>query len=177
MAPINPNNTERWWLVYEVNGFTHRMMCRTGDGATAAEVSAAFDGLLVIMAPMLNAVHPSGLEFALRGSNIRNTAPFTGLGVYGTGTAISNDGRAAEYSFVGRSLGGKRTRLFLFGGKTSAEGDYRIDAGSSAAVAAATDYLNSIAGKFLSIDALHPTWKTYINTGLNDFWVKQARHG
>jgi hypothetical protein len=145
-------------MVYTVSGDTHRMMVRTADGAVATAISNAFHGILNRMAPDLYGVNPLNLEYAVKNSNVRNTAPWSNLSVYGAGTAISQDDRVKSISFVGRSFLGHKTKLFLFGYKVDANGDYRTTSAENANVASVVTYLNAAVGFALSIDGAQPVW-------------------
>lgn len=175
MAPLPQSNTARWWLVYTVNGSTHRMMVRTTPAVTSAGANNLFDGLLDLLVPTVNSIAPQNLEFSVAGSNVRNAAAWTGSPTYGTGTEVGTDGRPRTWSFVGRSTGGRRTKLFVFGTKGISEGDMRVDLTESTAVAAVVNYLNTAVDVFLSIDGLKPVYKGYANVGYNDHWIKQYR--
>lgn len=177
MAPLPPSNSERWWLVYQVNGDTHRLMMRTATGATAANVSLTLHGLINRMAPDLNLLTPLNLEYAFINSNVRNTALWSQAASYGAGDESTNDGRARSASFVGRAISGRRARLFLYGFKRNASGDYRTNIEENAQVLAAVAYLNGANGAFLAVDRSQPTYKGYVNVGYNDHWVKVARRG
>lgn len=175
MAALPQSNTMRWWLVYTVNSTQHRMMCRTADGVTAAQMNTIFNSLLNNITTGINAITPLNLEFANKGSNVRNTAVWTGAASYGTGTEAGNDGRARTASFVGRSSDGRKARLFIFGLKPFSEGDYRIDTSEGVAVANVVSFLNGASGVFFSISGTQPVWKGYANIGYNDHWIKQYR--
>lgn len=162
-------------MVYTTNGSTHRMMMRTADGAVAATVSNAFHGILNRLPNSLWIINPNNLEYAVRGSNVRNTAPWSNLASYGVGTASGNDDRYKTGSFVGRSFLGHKVKMLLFGFKATAQGDYRISSAESAEVASVITYLNGSVGAFLSIDGAQPVWKGYANVDFNDHWIRQAR--
>ena len=175
VVALPADNTERWWMVYQVNGDTHRMMVRTGDGGVPTAISNAFHGILNRMAGSLNEVTPLGLERALRGSNVRNPFAWTNAATYGLGNADSNDDRDKAISCVGRSSGGHKVKFFLFGFKNDADGDYRTDTTENAGVADTVGYLNGATGFALAIDGLQPVWKSYVNIKVNDHWVKVHR--
>lgn len=177
LPPLPPENTERWWVIYSNNGTTHKTMCRTLVGLTAAQMSVNFVNLFTAIAGTLNATIILGMEKALKGSNVRNPQTFSGNTTYGSGTELDTDGRARALSFVGRSAGGRKVRLFMFGARPIPEGDYRLDISESAGVLAAVAALNTPAAAFLSIDELKPVWANYANVGYNDHWIKEYRKG
>ncbi len=177
LTPLPEDNTERWWIIYTNNGTTHRMMARTLVGLTAASMSTNFQSIFAALTGTLNATTIVGMEKASKGSGVRNPQTYSGTTTFGSGTELDTDGRARALSFVGRSAGGRKSRLFLFGVKAIPEGDYRVDTTESAGVASAVIALNLPAGSFLSIDELKPIWKAYANIGYSDHWIKEYRKG
>lgn len=175
MAALPPSNTARWWLVYTVNGSTHKMGVRTLGSATGSQMNTVFNSLLNAISGAVNSIAPLNLEFAVQGSNVRNTVAWTGAPTYGLGTEAGTDGRARTYSFVGRSNDGRKVKLFIFGGKTFGEGDYRVDVTEGATIAAVVNILNAASGVYLSISGVQPVWKGYANIGYSDHWIKQYR--
>lgn len=175
MAALPQSNTARWWLVYNVNSTQHKLMVRTLGSATGAQMNTVFNTLLGIVSAATNQITPLNLEFAVQGSNVRNTVAWTGAPTYGLGTEVGTDGRARTFSAVGRSTDGRKSKLFIFGAKTFSEGDYRVDIGEGTAVANLITHLNSASGVYLSISGLQPVWKGYVNIGFNDHWIKQYR--
>ena len=177
LPALPPENTERWWIIYSNNGVEHRTMARTLVGLTAAQMSVNFGNLFTALNGVLNVTTILGMEKAAKGSNVRNPQTYSGPGSVGSGTEVDTDGRARAWSFVGRSTNGRKSRLFIFGGKTFTEGDYRIDGSESAAILAAISALQTPAAAFLSIDELKPVWSNYVNIGYSDHWIKQFRKG
>lgn len=175
IVALPPHNTERWWMLYTVNGLSHRMMMRTGDGALPATVVSTFAGILTRITPEINEIVPTGLERALRGSDVRLPFAWTGAASYGLGNADASFIRAESISFTGRSTAGHKARMFLFGYKLGSNGDYRSTGAESAAIASVVSFLNGAVGAFLAIDGLQPTYHDYGNIGLNDHWVKKLR--
>jgi len=153
------------------------MMIRTGDGAVASVVSSTFHGIFNRLTNLIYELRPQNMEYALRGSNVRNTAPWTNNAFYGGGTAFDTDLRAKTLSFVGRDLLGHKSRFFVYGYKGSANGDYRVQIGENADVASVVTYLDAATGAFLSVGGGQPVWKGYANVDFNDHWIKRARLG
>jgi len=175
MAALPPSNTTRWWAVYTNNNTQHRLMVRTAASVTAAQANTFFNTLFNTLAPIIFSTAVQNLETAVLGSNVRNIVAWTGPASYGAGSEAGTDGRARAFSFVGRSVDGRKTKLFVFGGKPFSEGDYRIDTSEDAAVLAAVNLLNGANGVYLSISGLQPVWKGYANIGYNDHWIKEYR--
>jgi hypothetical protein len=177
VAPLPQSNTERWWAVYVNNGTTHRLGIRTADGVINTQASTVFSTLFANLAPIMTATLITGLERALKGSNVRLPFVYTGAQPAGTGTNIDNDQRARAISFTGRSNDGRKSKLFVFGMDAFSEGDYRVDISESAEIDAQVDHLNGANGVFLSISGLQPVWHAYANVGYNDHWIKEYRKG
>jgi len=116
----------------------------------------------------------TSVDFAASGSDIFN--PVT-TGIEGT---TYGSGAGAEFNepwaitFVGRTAGGRRVRLALFG-FTTLGNNYRIGPGENTFVDAGIDVLQAAGANFLGIDGLVPVWRTYANVQVNDHWIKEAR--
>lgn len=172
---LPPSSTKRWWLVYTVNGSTHRMMARTAAGVDAAGANSTFNAFLNNIAASSNAIRPQTLEFAAAGTDVRTLAGWTGAPSYGTGDNTVDDRRARTVSFVGRTPGGHKTRVTVFGIKDIAEPDYRVDTTESAVIAATVAFLNGAIDVFIGIDGARPVWHLYGNINFNDHWIKAFR--
>lgn len=173
LPPLPPSNTERFRINYTVGGKPHDFQVRT-DGVSPSAVGTRVHDFLTALAPALNLVSITTVEYAAGGSNIFNIvtsgieAQTFGSGA-GTGSAIPND-----VNFIGRSTGGRRVRLMVFGLKVDAA-DYRFLPGENAAIDAAIVELQSGTNAFLAIDNVKPVWYTYANAGVNAHWQKAIR--
>lgn len=173
MAALPPNNTERYRINYTVGGKSHDFQVRT-DTVSPSALGASVDFFLDALSPSLNAITIDTVEYAASGSNIFNIVASGiegntyGSGA-GTGSAIPN-----EINFIGRSTGGKRVRLMVFGNKSDAL-NYRFAPGENAAVDAAIAVLQATPATFLAIDNVKPVWYNYANAGVNAHWQKAVR--
>jgi len=173
MAPLPPNSTARYRVSYTVGGEAHDFQVRHNTVSPSAFGTWAND-FLTALAPTLNAVTISGVELALSGSNIFNPVSVTivnntyGSGA-GGGSAIPN-----FINFIGRTSGGRRVRLALFGNKNDAT-DYRFLSGENAAIDAAIVELQSDPDIAIGIDGLTPVWYNYANAGVNAYWQRAIR--
>jgi hypothetical protein len=85
----------------------------------------------------------------------------------------------AYISFVGRSFGGRRTRIYFLGiGYDPSEiiegtTKYRVTTAQNANVAALQDALDS--SKLRAIDDTHPDFYEYANFGYNAYWQRRVR--
>jgi len=176
VTALPPSNTPRWWLDYTVNGDTHSMMMRTTSIKTEAQVSDVFSGFLdLFTTDNIYTVDVVGLRKAVEGSDVTLPATYSGTPNFGSGSAVDNDNRAKTFSWTGRDDSGHKVRLFLFGAKPSANGDYRIQFSESFILHAVVDYLNALNGFWNTINGAHPIWNPYTNTGWNDHWIRVAR--
>jgi len=134
---------------------------------------AALD-FLNALSPALNALVVNTVEFAPSGSSVFNIVT-TGIEGSTVGSGAGTGSARANYvDFIGRSSGGRRVRLAVFGLKIDAT-DYRFIAGENAAVDAAIVELNTHTGAFLAIDGVAPQWYSYANAGVNAHWQKAVR--
>jgi len=139
-------------------------------GALGVIVNDLFSAL----SPKLNTLTLDVVEFAASGSNIFNPVS-TGVegNSYGSGTSGPTS-VPAYYNFIGRSSGGRRIRMAVFGA-TVAGGDFRFQAGEDADITAARDVLAAAGAGLMCIDGLTPLWKSYINAGSNAYWQRAVR--
>lgn len=176
VTALAPSNTPRWWLDYTANGDSHSMLMRATSDKTAAQVSTVFSDLLgLFTADNIYGITPSGLRHAAEGSDVSLPATYTGGTSFGSGSAIDTDLRAKTFSFTGRDDAGHKVRLFVFGAKSGANGNYRIDRGENFIMDSIEDYLTALNGFFNTISGGHPIWNLYANTGWNDHWIRRAR--
>lgn len=171
---LPPSNTERWFLHYHVGSVSHTMMMRTSEGQSEANVSDAFDGLLAGLATILATVTIDGLEVSLISSDVRNPAVWGGASTYGTGSQ-PDAYEPVELTFPGRSTGGHKARVSVFGYKEPIPTDFRLSSSENANIANAVAALDSFSGRFLAIDGIAPIWHPYANVGFNDHWTGEAR--
>lgn len=173
MAPLSPDNTERFRITYNVGGESHNFEVRT-DSTSPSSLGSEVDAFLTQLIPMLNLVTIDLVEYAAGGSNIFNpVASGIESNTYGSGAGTGS--AAANYiNFIGRSTGGRRVRLMVFGLKVDAN-DYRFLPGENAYVDAAISQLKTPPNVFLAIDNIKPVWYTYANAGVNAHWQKALR--
>jgi hypothetical protein len=172
MAPLPPNNTPRFKIHYTNSSVQHTMQVRWGGSPSA--LSAAFTGILGGLTSLYAASVVDLVEFAAAGSNIFNSV-VSGLEAFAWGSGPGNPLTASQYiNFIGRSTGGRRVRLAIFGTTTEAN-DFRFGVGESVAIDNTVAVLNDPGQPFQAIDGLHPIWKGYANAGQNAYWQKELR--
>jgi hypothetical protein len=174
MAPLPPTTTKRWFLDYSVGGVDHTLMMRSSANVTAAEAVTAISGFLAQLAPVLYEITVTGFRVAELNSNVTNPVVWTGNATYGSGAAPENS-IPNFISFIGRSAGGRRARVFVFGFKLNYPSNYRFEAGENADVDDARAQLDAYANRWLTIDTLDAVWNAYANTGVNAYWQRQIR--
>lgn len=175
MAPVNPNNTRRYWLDYEGVMGKHSFQVRTGGGVTDATVVTALQNFLN---PLLAVIHNSVVFNSLRradaGTNVSNPVPWSII-TGASATALLPPNYPRFISFIGRSGFNRRVRIYLYGTTIGITDDYRLNFSESSAVEAAVAYLNSVACPFVSIDGFDPVWKAYANQGYNSYHERKRR--
>jgi hypothetical protein len=126
-----------------------------------------------------NAILPSTVidevTFAPSGSDIFNPVT-TGIegNTYGSGGGAAV-GAAQFVSYIGRTAGGKRVRMFVYGVNAIAANDYRFVLGESTQVDDAIAVLNANSTLLKGIDGGAIVWKNYANAGVSAHWQKALR--
>jgi len=171
MAPLPPNSTPRFKFNYTVNNTDHSFQVRSAGSPSA--VGSLVDAFLEAIADAIYGLTISTAEFAADASDIFLPVT-TGIegNVYGTGFA----GPPEEnwfYGFIGRSAGGRRWHLDIFGARTLGT-DYRIVPGESAVLTDGIDVLNA-STSLIAIDGLAVTVYPYVNCGNNAHWQRAVR--
>jgi len=172
MAPLPIDNTPRYKVFYTVASQQHVMDIRSSD--SPASFGLNVDDLLTALGSAILALVIDEVQFSPSGMTVFN-AVTSGIegNTYGSGAgAILN--KATYINFVGRSTGGRRVRLAVFG--ASAVGtDCRYVAGEDARIDDAIAALQVSANHFEAIDGLKPVWKSYANAGFNAYWQRAMR--
>lgn len=174
MAPINPSNTKRYFLDYEVCGEQHTVCCRTDDATDADDASTAFDSVFTFMAPLLYETTVVRMRVCANGTNISLPATYSGVGTWGTGLGP----RSAVpdfWSFTAKDLTGRAVRIDLYGRSSGVNADFRTAAVEDSSVTAALEYLNTASLVWYSIAGNPGFWNPYANIGVNAYWQRQLR--
>lgn len=172
MAPLNPNNTARFRFHYTTIGKQHTMEIRSTSSPAAVGT---------FMMTFLNAL--SGVQYAsvidfvdwaAAGSNVFNPVVTGAEGfVWGSGAGLITN-VPLFVNFIGRTAGGRRVRLAVFGNAVGAV-DYRFLNTENGTVDNARAALVAAGSLILGIDGLVPIWKSYANQGYNAYWQRQVR--
>jgi len=172
MAPISPDNTPRFRCHYTTVNKSHTFELRSHDspsfiGGFLTNFLGAASGL--VYASVLDFV-----DFAVAGSNVFNLVT-TGVEAMTWGTGAGTTAEIPEYvNFIGRTPGGRRVRLALFGLGVGSN-DYRFGPGENTDVDNAIAELVAMGNHLRGIDDLQPTWKSYANAGFNAYWQRAIR--
>lgn len=172
MAPLPANSTARFRFFYTMGGEQHSFQVRSTQ--SPAQIGQDMDLVLVALGTAIYQLTLDFVEFSAAGSNVFNPV-VTGYegNSYGGGSPTA-EARAYALNFIGRTTGGRRVRIMMFG-VTTLGGDYRFIAGEGASIDAARNALASLGNHVMGIDGLTPVWKTYVNTLVNAHWQKALR--
>jgi len=174
MAPLSPDNTKRIYYTYNNGINDHTVVIRLAGATDIVQADALLGAVLAEIGVFFPETTITLVEESAMGSNIRIPVTSDRLGdSFGSGDA-TKDVDAQALTFVGKSGGGRLTRLSFFGyfGAISA---YRLTGGENAAIADAVTALNTASLAGVAIDGQQVLWANYANIKPNDHWVKRAR--
>lgn len=175
LTPVNPNNTQRFWVDYTVCGFQHTLQMRAGSTVAASDASATLAALFAAFDTSLFLTTIDGFRSAAPGSNISVAETWLGDASYGSGAGAKYQS-AWYYDMVGRGPTGRRVRVALFGAVLVQLGDdYRISGTENSLVTDALAVLTSDGDMFLDVEYEVPVWHNYINLGVNAYWRNKIR--
>ena len=172
MTPLPPNSTARFRAHYTVLGHQHTMQLRSH--ASPAVVGGIYHDLFGAFDATVANITFDTMDFAAEGSDIFNPVSSGHDGTTYTGGTAVPENAAWQYTFLGRTSGGKRVRLSMFGALFLTT-DYRISASESSPIDTCRGVLIAAGSNIIAIDGLTPVWKTYVDAGVNDHWVKRLR--
>lgn len=186
MADFAPNYTARYRVRYSVQGNTHTMLWRVASDTESVVGIAAKVSLFLadLEGSLWSDWSVLGADFAPADSDIflPTTAPDQPTGAGSTGSRANSD-KAYACSFVGRSTGGNKARMFLYGTvfaaslRSGIEDDFRILSSENGDVSAAIVRLNETSPALVANDDNVATWYEYVNVKHNDRWVRRLRRG
>lgn len=179
VIPLDPWNTERWYLTYTAQGVEHVAIMRVAAPQAAEDAAAAFHAFLTPLAQGLVEVAITGLAKTAVGSNIRVPQSTSGLDpTYGT-ISPSDANKPLQVTFTGRSLDGRKTRVGMYGYFSMNDASWRKTIAEEDEVADTVEALGTLSasGFFVSISGQRVFWHQYMNLGFNDHFVRVARQG
>lgn len=184
MAPLDPNNTRRLYIDYEVDNVPHEMQIRLNGTASVVDT---LDNLYYILDFCKGFLPTSwlitGVRLSAAGSNISVPFDYSASDLFGfvgtNGAAWVDVNHPRQLTWVGRSeTTGRRVRLSIYGAVFNTPGNFRFGPGevvfSSAEVIAALN-LAATAGQFVTIDGSRPRWYPYVNVNFNSYWETERR--
>lgn len=177
MAPLPSNNTAVVYLDYNTCGEDHTLQMRHDGTASNDDTMAVMDAFLLALSPGLNLVTIIGARARDAGGAVTYPLTWPGDPTYGSGAGPHYES-ANFLDFIGRSIGGRRCRVSVFGWSVQADAggeDYRLSASESTAVAAALAVLEAGSGTPVSIDGDPVNWHQYANMGVNAYWRNHIR--
>lgn len=170
---LDPSNTARAFMTYQVNGAVHTMMVRVGDTVSDGTISEAVGALLDAMDSLLYGSLFVKFERSAPGSNIRLPATWSGPTEWGDGEADQNAPTA--WSFTGKGTSGHKFALQIFGRSTEQNNNWRLAAADDSAIAAALAALETTEDVFNNINGDAPIYNQYANQSMNAYWQRKAR--
>lgn len=177
MAKLPSNSTAVVYLDYSVDGENHTLQMRRNETASNDDVMAVMDAFLLAISTQVDQITIIGARARDAGGIVTYPLTWPGDPAYGSGTGFHY--QSANYAdFVGRSIGGRRARVAVFGWKVQADvtnEDYRLTATENASVAAALAVLEAGSGTPVAIDGDPVNWQQYANLGVNAYWRNHIR--
>lgn len=175
MAPFDPHAMNRLYVDYGYLGIKHSFMVHVGGGIAPADAAATVRGFLVACGQLLStSVQFSSARWSNAGSKLAFPSPWTAY-TPPVGNPLPEVAKANFISFSGRTLAGRRCRLFLFGTHVTFPADYRLTRADNSLVGAAVDYLRANPTTFRGIDGAEVAWKDYVNFGMNAHYQRKLR--
>lgn len=175
LTPLPDNNTARLWVQYNSGTGIHEMMFRQVTSVTKADFIFQVREFCTALAPLMrNTGGWSAARYAAAGSDL--SFPEVWALIAGTNASVPGVGlRTLYYTFTGRSLVGRKARLFFYTPYGAQEDDYRREVGDVAQLDNARAVLNAAARKIAAIDGSPPEWYPYYNVGFNAYWQRRSR--
>lgn len=176
MAPLPHNNTALYYIDYANGTLQHTAEVRFNGAVSPSAFGTTMNQFFNTISPLLTTITINTIRFQAEGTNVSNPVT-TGIEGNSYGTGTPNDLQTvSSINFVGRSPGGRRVRLELFG-TNSAYSQGRVTETESSDVLDAVAQLNGSASTFLAIDGQNPVWYPYVNVSVNAYWQRKQRAG
>lgn len=174
MAPLNPNNTQRWFYHYTNSRNSHQFMIRGQDIATIAAADDLVASILSAIGNRFAASTITKVEHSAVGSDVRFPVTSDRLGDnFGSGSPTPEQD-ATECNFTGKTTNARRWRFGIFGWMSDT-GDFRQLSSEDTEVAAVVALWNTATDVTVGIDKLPLVVNSYANIKTNDHWVKESR--
>lgn len=175
MAPLPPNNTERWFVDYDVVGVNHTLLLRAQLPQTNDVVSTFVEDFFGALDDALWAITIHGIRRSVQGSDVSLDQSYLGATSFGGGTP-DDLGKGYFLAYEGRSEGGRLVKVTVFGFKNLLSvGDTRFAVSDPSPYFDALGVIAATPGMPAAIDGNNVIWKNYVNCGNNAYWQRQAR--
>lgn len=177
MAALPVSNTARFYLDYSDGINQHTLVCRYNSPvSTPRGAGDAVHDLLVNIADAFTTITVLGARNSPKNSTLSFPVEWNGLPAYGGGAMIGRNA-PRQFLLLGRSPGGRRMRLFLFGYEGDTPDNFRMARSAGNVV---DDALISIEtwqgdGYWLAIDGQVPAMYAYADFNYNNHFEKIAR--
>jgi hypothetical protein len=182
LPPLDPNNTQRYFVDYTANGHEHTAVFRYSVGAAPGAPSAAQIDKVELFLDAIAPLMPTdfaivGAYYTLAGSNITQVWLAPVLTVAGTYTPKAGDA-ASMYSFTGRSADGRKSRISMIGvgygnDEITTGNKWRLTGADKTEIADALAILDG--SNFLAIGGQIAAWHDYANVGVHRYWQDELR--
>lgn len=176
MAPLPDNNTKTYFLDYEGPMGAHTIQMRTTDATADNNAVTVLSQLATFLAEqMYSTVTFTGVRVRQRNQNF--SLPVSGWeSITGElpGT-LAQENYPKFVSFIGRSNGGRRVSIQVYGTNLLVTTDYRLSVVEVPWVSTILSFLEPLTGSFLGIDGGQVTWKGYANMGYNAYFQRKRR--
>jgi hypothetical protein len=150
--------------------------------ANIQAIADAIGGIFVELSPVLtNQFVYVNARTVLAGNNFSLPAPLPSIAASGSIITYPVEQQVVTHTFVGRSGGGRRNVLPVYGVIPAYADDYVYSRGEVAALDNTIDYLNTGGGLGtggnigIAIDGLPTSWYDRVTLNYNDYWVRQVR--
>lgn len=187
MADYAPNFTARYRLKYSVAGKSHKALIRLPDTPDYSVIQATGISVFNSLFTALNSLIWS--DFSVIGAEgcMKDSSIFVPVSAPTYTGSVATTGRpssaaALSVSFMGRTTGGLRWTMFLYGLNLNPQSvtpsqDFRVAASESTAIAAGIAALTARVADVCGNDGNQVVFYPYVNVKYNDYWVKRVRGG
>lgn len=174
MAPLPHNNTAIFYVDYTTCGRDHTVEVRANGGLSPAAFGTWFNTFVGHLSTDLLTWTINQVRWSALGSDVSNPV-VTGIEGTTRGTGAGTpDSVPAFLNFVGRSSGGRRVRLAIYGYKNQFS-TFRLTPTEDTHIGEAVLDLNTVLNGALAIDGLKPVWYPYANVGFSAYWIRAVR--
>ena len=174
MAPLPYNSTDIAFVDYSNAIGQHTLQVRTDPAVTFAAIGTSIKALLNALTAEFSLSTVIATRYRNAGAGFAYSVDL-GMNAFTWGSAAANpESNATALTFVGRSSGGRRTRVSIFGYKNGLSA-YRLLPAESSGVTSALAILRGQPGIYLAVDNQTVIWQSYADVKANDYWVRRAR--